>query len=94
MSPFVFCRQLVLFTCNLFLSKFQFVMPSMMEKTASVLADDDMKAYGVSMGSSSAKSTIAFTKCLCRIELSLMTSRTQKNLGRRFIGCGKYNVQI
>ena len=65
-----------------------------MEKTASEFTDDDVRACGVSVGSSLAKSTTACTKCLCGIESPVMTSCMQKNLGRRLIGCGKYKVRI
>jgi hypothetical protein len=65
---------------------------STMEKIASEFIDDDVRACGLSVGSSSAKSTTACTKCICIIELPVMTSRTQKNLDRRFIGCSKYKV--
>jgi hypothetical protein len=75
MGPFVFCQLLVLFTCNLFLSRFQFVTLSTMEKTASEFADNDLRACRVSMGSSSAKSTTTCTKCLCGIESSVIISR-------------------
>ena len=65
-----------------------------MEEIASEFADDGVRACGLSVGSSSAKSTLARTRCLCGIESLVMISCTQKNLGRRFIGCGKYKVQI
>ena len=65
-----------------------------MEEIASEFANDDVRACGLSVGSSSAKSTPTRTRCLFGIESPVMTSRTQKNLVRRFIGCGKYKVQI
>jgi hypothetical protein len=65
-----------------------------MEEIAREFADDDVRASGLSVGSSSAKSTPVCTRCLCGIESPVKTSRMQKNLGRRFIGCGKYKVQI
>jgi hypothetical protein len=61
-----------------------------MQKTTSEFANDDVRACEVSVESSSVKSTTTCTKCLCGIESPVMTSRTQKNLGRRFIRCGKY----
>jgi hypothetical protein len=65
-----------------------------MEEIASEFTDDDVRACGLSFGSSLAKSTPARTRCLCGIESPMMTSRRQKNPGIRFIGCGKYNVRI
>jgi hypothetical protein len=67
---------------------------STMEEIASEFADDDARACGLSVGSSLVKSTLACMRRLCGIESPMMTSRTQKNLDRRFIGCGKYKVQI
>jgi hypothetical protein len=61
-----------------------------MQKTTSEFVNDDVRACEVSVESLSVKSTTTCTKCLCGIELPVMTSRTQKNLGRRFIRCGKY----
>jgi hypothetical protein len=75
MGLFVFCQLLILFTCNLFLSRFRFVTPSTMEKIASEFADDDARVCEVSVESSSAKSITACTKCLCEIESPMMTFR-------------------
>ncbi|XP_059452989.1 uncharacterized protein LOC132183647 [Corylus avellana] len=66
------------------------VPSSTMEKFA---GEDDANGCVLSVGSSPAKSTSTCTKCLCGIESPVMTSRTQKNLGRRFIGCGKYKSE-
>jgi hypothetical protein len=66
----------------------------MMEKIVGEFVDDDVRSCGVLVGSSSVMSTSACTKCLCGIESSMMTSCTQKNFGRRFIGCSKYKVRI
>jgi hypothetical protein len=67
---------------------------SALEKITSEFTDDDVRACKVSVGSLLAKSTIMCTKCLYEIESPVITSRTQKNLGRGFIRCGKYNKQI
>jgi hypothetical protein len=65
-----------------------------MKEIASEFANDDVRASGLLVGSSLAKSTPVRTRCLCGIESPVRTSRTQKNLSRRFIGCGKYKVRI
>jgi hypothetical protein len=66
----------------------------MMEEIACEFADDDVRASGLSVGSSSANSSPVRTRCHCGIESPVRTSRTQKNRGRRFIGCGKFKVRI
>ena len=51
-----------------------------MEEIASEFVDDDVRACGLSMGSSLVKSTSAHTRCHCGFESPVMTSRTQKIL--------------
>jgi hypothetical protein len=67
---------------------------STVEEIVNESADDDARACELLVGSSLAKSTPTCMRGLCEIELPVMTFRTQKNLGRRFIGCSKYKVRI
>jgi hypothetical protein len=67
-----------------------------MEKVLSDVVDNEVNADGLLVGSLSARSTKSSpmrTKCLCKIESSVIISRMKENLGRRFIGCCKYKVQ-